>query len=81
MERGEGRVVDNGVDSGRGVGNGLDRGHIDVVADGIDMHARDVLALQVLLLLKAMPRWNASLMLLSNIVLAVECGLAITITK
>ena len=43
--------------------------------------ARDLLALQVLLLLlKAAPRWNASLVVSSNTVLAAE-RLTITITK
>ena len=61
IERGEERCVGNGngFDRGRGVGNGLDRGRRDVVVDGVDMPARDVLAFQVLLLLKATPRWNA----------------------
>ena len=79
MERGEG----HGVDSRRGVGNGLDRGRVDVVVDGVDMPALDVLALQVLLLLllKALPRWNASLVVSSNTVLTVERRPAITITK
>ena len=48
MERGE----------GHGVSNGLDRGRVDIVVDGVDMPARDVLVSQVLLLLllKAMSR-------------------------
>ena len=71
MEKGE----------GRGVGNGLDRGCVEVVTDGFDMPARDVLTLQVLLLLKATPRWNTSLVVSYNTVLAVECGPAITIAK
>ena len=33
------------------VGNGLDRGRVDVVVDGVDMPVCDVLAFQVLLLL------------------------------
>ena len=32
-EREEGRDVDNGHDSRRGFGNGLDRDHVDVVDD------------------------------------------------
>ena len=40
------------------VANGLDRGHVDIVADVVNMPTRDVLAFQVLLLLKATPRWN-----------------------
>ena len=41
------------------VGNGLDRGCVDVVVDGVDMPAREVLTFQVLLLLlKVTPRWN-----------------------
>ena len=45
--------------------------------------AREVLALQVLLLLlKATPRWNASsLVVSSNTVLAAKCGPTATITK
>ena len=59
MEREEGHGVDNGFDSRHGVGNGLDRRRVDIVVDGVDMPARDVLAFQVLLLLlKVMPRWN-----------------------
>ena len=46
---------------GCGVGNGLDREHVDIVVDGVDMPTRDVLAFQVLLLLpKAMPRWKTT---------------------
>ena len=59
MEREEGRGLDNGLDSWRGVGNGRDRRRVDIVIDGVDMPARDVLAFQMLLLLKVMPRWNA----------------------
>ena len=44
---------------GYGVANGLDRGHVDVVFDAVNMHACDVLAFQVLLL-KATPRWNTT---------------------
>ena len=44
MEREEGRSVDNGLDSRHGVGNGLDRRRVDIVVDGVDMPARDVLA-------------------------------------
>ena len=45
--------------NGCGVGNGLDKGRVDAVVDGVDMPARDVLVFQVLLLLlKAAPRWN-----------------------
>ena len=45
--------------NGHGVGNGLDRGRVDVAVDGVDMPARDVMAFQMLLLLlKTMPRWN-----------------------
>ena len=60
MERGGGHGVGNILDSGRCVGNGLDRGRVDVVVDGVDMPVRDVLAFQVLLLLllKVMLRWN-----------------------
>ena len=63
MKREEGRDVDtNGLDSRRSVCNGLDRGRVDIVVDGVDIPAREVLAFQVLLLLllllKAMPRWN-----------------------
>ena len=47
MERGE----------GHGVTNGLDRGHVDVAVDVVNMPARDMLAFQVLLL-KATPRRN-----------------------
>ena len=43
---------------GHGIGNGLDRSRVDVVVDVVNMPARDVLAFQVLLLLKATPRWN-----------------------
>ena len=43
MEREEGCGVDNGVDSGRGVGNDLDRGRVGVVVDGFDMPIRIVL--------------------------------------
>ena len=40
-------------------GNGLDRGRVDVVVNGVDMPARDVPRFQVLLLLlKVTPRWN-----------------------
>eukprot|EP00532_Pseudo-nitzschia_australis_P012297 CAMPEP_0168220258 /NCGR_PEP_ID=MMETSP0140_2-20121125/9113_1 /TAXON_ID=44445 /ORGANISM="Pseudo-nitzschia australis, Strain 10249 10 AB" /LENGTH=200 /DNA_ID=CAMNT_0008148925 /DNA_START=352 /DNA_END=956 /DNA_ORIENTATION=- len=43
--------VGNGVDSGCGVDNGVDRGRADVVVDDADkISARDVLAFQVLLL-------------------------------
>ena len=58
MKRGEVRYgVGNGLAGRRGVGNGLDRGHVGIVVDGVDMHACDVLAFQVLLLLlKAMSR-------------------------
>ena len=59
MEREEGRGVGNGLDSERGVGNGLDRGRIDIAVNGVDMPACNVLTFQILLLLlKAMPRWN-----------------------
>ena len=37
MEREEGRGVDNGLDSRRGVGNGLGRDRVDVVVDVINM--------------------------------------------
>ena len=57
IQREEGRGIDNGLDSQRGLGNDLDRRRVDVVVDGLDMPVRDVLAFQVLLL-KAMPRWN-----------------------
>ena len=63
-----------------GVANGLDRGRVDVVVDVVRMPTRDTLAFQVLVL-KATPRWNASLVVSSNIVLAVEHGAANTITK
>ena len=44
-ERGEvWHGVGNGLDSGRGVVNGLYRGHLDVVVGGVDMPTRDVLA-------------------------------------
>ena len=46
---------------GCGVGNGFDRGRVDIVVDGVDMPACDVLVFQVLLLLlKVMPRWNTT---------------------
>ena len=52
IQRGEGR---------HGVGNGLDRGSVEVVVDDIDrMPVCDVLTFQVLLLLKATPRWKAT---------------------
>ena len=41
-----------------GVANGLDRGHVDVVVDVVSMPAGDVLAFQMLVLLKATPKWN-----------------------
>ena len=47
----EGRAGDNGLDSGQGVGNDLDRERVDVVVYGVDMPACDVLAFQVLLVL------------------------------
>jgi len=51
MERREESDVGNGVDSGCGVDNGVDRGRADVVVDDADkISARDVLAFQVLLL-------------------------------
>ena len=56
MERGEGCGVDIGLDSGNGVGNSLDRECVDVVVNGVNMPALDVLAFQVLLQLKATPR-------------------------
>ena len=63
-----GHGVGNGLDSGQGVDNGLDRGRVDVVVD-------------IVLLLKVTPRWNTSLVVSSNIVLAVKRGAANTITK
>ena len=59
MEKGGGCGVGNGLDSGNGVGNGLDsRGRVDVVVDVVSMPALDVLAFQVLLLLKVTSRWS-----------------------
>ena len=48
MERGKVR---------HGVGNGLDRGRVDIVVDVDQMPTIDVLMFQVLLL-KGTPRWN-----------------------
>ena len=42
MEREAGCDVGKDLDSGHGVGNGLDRGRVDVVVDVVDMPARDV---------------------------------------
>ena len=44
---------------GCSVGNGLDRGHVDVVVDVVNMPTYDALSFQVLLL-KATPRWNTA---------------------
>ena len=51
MERGEVQ---------HGVGNGLDRERLDIIVDGVDMPAPDMLAFQMLLplLLKVILRWN-----------------------
>ena len=59
-EREEGRGVDNGIDSWRGVGNGLDRDRVNVVVDVDQMPACDALGFQVLLLLKETLRWNTT---------------------
>ena len=62
------QMVERG--EGCGVGNGLDRGSVDVVVDDVDkIPARDMLAFQVLLL-KATSRWNTSLVVSSNTVVA-----------
>ena len=59
MERGKGHGADNSVIGGGGVGkNGIDIGRVDVVVDGVDMVALNMLASQVLLLLKATPKGN-----------------------
>ena len=62
MERGEVRHgVGNGVDSERSVGNGLDRGRVDIVVDVDQMPTCDALAFQgLVLLLKETPRWNTT---------------------
>ena len=41
MERAEGQhSIDNGLDSGRGVGSGLHRGRVDIVVDYVDKNSR-----------------------------------------
>ena len=42
--------------NGHGVANGLDIGRVEAVVDVVTMPAPDVLAFEVLLLLKVMPR-------------------------
>ena len=69
------RLAEDVERGGCGVlGNGLDRERMDVFVDHIDkMHACDVLAFQVLVLvLKAISRRNTSLVVSSNTV-AVKC--------
>ena len=40
MERAEGQhSIDNGLDSGRGVGSGFDRGRVDIVVDYVDKNS------------------------------------------
>ena len=58
MERRDVRAVNGKRGEGSSVGNGLDRGCVDVVADADQMPTPDVLAFQVLLI--ATPRWSTT---------------------